>query len=419
MKAGMVRGLFVLYVAWLALMNMPFQASAAEPIKIGFGISLAGPLAAGGRSALLANRIWEEDVNAKGGLLGRPVKLIYYDDQSSPAAVPGIYAKLLDVDKVDLIIGGYGTNVVAPALPLAIQKNKVILGPFAVALNEKFGYSRYFAMHPGGPESKSAVTRGFFELAAQQNPKPTTVAIIAADAEATMTILDGARENAKKAGLKIVLERTYPPSNADFTPIVRAVQAAKPDVVLLSSYPLDSVGLVRVINEVGFKPKLIGGAMLGLPSPPLKAQLGPLLNGFVNYEFWLPVPSMENAAATAMLKKYQARAAAEGVDPVGFYVPPWAYATLQVLEQAITGTGSVNDEKIAEYMHKSTFDTAVGKIKFGKDGEWDRSRVVMIQFQGVKAGGVEQFKDLSTQVVVYPPDLKSGNLIYPFEKARD
>src|ERR1700691_4849923 len=92
-------------------------AQSGQPIKIGFSMAMTGGLAANGKSALLAQKIWEEDVNAKGGLLGRPVKLIYYDDQSNPSTVPGIYTKLLDIDKVDLIIGAYGTAQIAPAMP--------------------------------------------------------------------------------------------------------------------------------------------------------------------------------------------------------------------------------------------------------------------------------------------------------------
>ena len=87
------------------------QTPTGEPIKIGFSMSLTGPLAANGKQALLGAKIWEEEINAKGGLLGRPVKLIYYDDQSNPSTVPGIYTKLLDVDKVDLVVGGYATNM--------------------------------------------------------------------------------------------------------------------------------------------------------------------------------------------------------------------------------------------------------------------------------------------------------------------
>jgi branched-chain amino acid transport system substrate-binding protein len=188
---------------------VPAAAQMGEPVKIGYSMSLTGGLAPNGRSALLAQRIWEEDTNAKGGLLGRPVKLIYYDDQTNPATVPGIYSKLLDVDKVDLIIGPYGTNLLAPALPIAMQRKKVLIG-LGIAVNAELHYPNYFSMTPTGPEPKTAFTRGFFDTAMAQNPKPRTVAIIAADAEFSVTASAGARENAKAAGLTVVYNRRYP-----------------------------------------------------------------------------------------------------------------------------------------------------------------------------------------------------------------
>src|ERR1700736_4497304 len=168
----------------VAVCTVPYAAGwAGEPIKIGYGISQTGGLAPNGKSALLAQKIWEDDINAKGGLLGRPVKLIYFDDQTNPATVPGIYTKLLDVDKVDLIIGGYGTKMLAPAMPVVVQKKKMLIGLFGLAVNSEFHYPNYFAMIPSGPAPKTAFTRGFFDTAMAQNPKPQTVAIVAADAE--------------------------------------------------------------------------------------------------------------------------------------------------------------------------------------------------------------------------------------------
>jgi branched-chain amino acid transport system substrate-binding protein len=135
-------------IAALLAAFVPARAAAqtGEPIKIGYSMALSGGLAANGRSALLAQKIWEEDTNAKGGLLGRPVKLIYYDDQTNPATVPGVYAKLLDVDKVDLIIGGYGTDLVASAMPMVIQRKKVFIGLIGTAVNSTFNYSNYSAI---------------------------------------------------------------------------------------------------------------------------------------------------------------------------------------------------------------------------------------------------------------------------------
>jgi branched-chain amino acid transport system substrate-binding protein len=413
---GACIGVAALAVLFIGSTRAPAQFG--EPIKIGYSMAQTGGLGPNGKSALLAQKIWEGDINASGGLLGRPVKLIYYDDQTNPATVPGIYTKLLDVDKVDLIIGGYGTNMIAPAMPVAIQRGKVFIGLLGLGVNTEFNYPKYFVMIPSGPTPKPAFTEGFFDTAMEQNPKPTTVAIVAADAEFAVNASDGARENAKKAGLNIVYDKRYPPSTTDFAPIVRAIQATNPDLLVICSYPPDSVGMVRAINEIGLKPKMIGGAMVGLQNTAIKTSLGPALNGFVNYDFWLPVPKMIFPGVEELMNKYQARAQGEGVDPLGYYMAPQAYAQLQVLAQAVEATKSLDDNKLADYMHKSTFKTVLGDVKFDKSGEWAQARVLQVQFQGVKGNDVAQFKNAGGQVVVTPAGLASGRIIYPYEKAR-
>ena len=394
------------------------RAQSRLPIKIGFSMSMTGGLAANGKSALLAQKIWEDDVNAKGGVLGRPIKLIYYDDQSNPATVPGIYTKLLDIDKVDLLIGPYATVQIAPAMPIVIQRNKLFIALLGFAVNSEFNYPNYFAMIPTGPESKPSLTKGFFDTAMMQAPRPQTVAIVAADQEFSHSAADGARENAQKAGLKIVYDKSYPPSNTDFAPIVRAIQATNPDVLVICSYPPDSVGLVRAINEVGFKPKMVGGGMVGLQSTALKTQLGPALNGFVNYDWWLPVEKMNLPGVDALIKRYQARAQAEGVDALGYYMAPWGYAQLQVMGQAIEATKSIDDKKLADFIRANTFKTVLGDIKFGKNGEWAQSRVLQVQFHNIKGNDIEQFRTMGTQTLLTPAEYQSGNVIYPFGKAR-
>ena len=408
-----------LAVVALVVSGVPAPAQQGQPIKIGFSMALTGGLAPNGKSALLAQKIWEEDVNARGGLLGRPVKLVYYDDQSNPMTVPGIYVKLLDVDKVDLVIGGYGTAMLAPAMPIVIQKKKTFIGLLGSAVNTEFNYPNYFAMIPSGPEAKSALTKGFFDVAMAQNPKPQTVAIVAADQEFSRNAADGARENAKAAGLKVVYDKNYPPSTTDFATIVRAVHASNADIVVVCSYPADSVGIVRAVNEINYRPKMIGGAMVGPQATAIKTMLGPLLNGFTNYDFWLPVPKMDVAGVADLIKKYQARAHAEGVDPLGYYMAPWAYAQLQVLQQAVEATKSLDDSKLGDHIRATRLKTVVGEVKFGKGGEWAQSRVLQVQFQNVKGNGVAQFKDISTQVVVAPSEYVSGKLIYPYENAKN
>ena len=273
-------------------------AQAQNPITIGFGMALTGGLAPNGKAALLAMQIWEAEINAKGGLLGRPVKLVYYDDQSNPATIPGIYTKLLDVDKVDLVISGYATNMIAPAMPIIMQHNRTFLSLLGLAVNTEFKYPKYFSFTPtGGPEPKQSFAEGFFATAMAQNPKPQTLAMVGADAEFPHNAMDGARVLAKEAGLKIVYDQTYPPTTTDYTPIVRAIQATNPDLVLVCSYPPDTVGMIRAAHEVGLKAKLFGGGMVGLQSTAIKTQLGPLLNGIVDYDFWLPWSGLANDEA--------------------------------------------------------------------------------------------------------------------------
>ena len=397
----------------------PANAQSGEPIKIGFSMALTGPLAANGKQALLGMQIWEEEINAKGGLLGRPVKIVYYDDQSQAAPVPGIYTKLLDIDKVDLIIGPYATVPAAAAMTVAIQRKKLFQILFGLDVNHEFKYDKFFAMIPSGPDPKGGFTDGFFQTAMAQTPKPQTVALAFADAEFGVNACEGARQHSKKLGLKIVYDRGYPPATADFSPIVRAVQATNPDLFVICSYPLDSVGMVKAVNEVGFKPKMIGGGMVGLQATVFKNQLGPLLNGFVNYETWVPSKEMTTPATEQFLKKYQARAGAAGVDPLGYYLGTWGYAHIAVYGDAITATKSLKDDVLADHLRKTTFKTILGDVKYGKNGEWEKSGMLQVQYHGIKQGaGLDVWRGMSYQTVLTPAKLKTGNLIYPFEKAR-
>ncbi len=407
----------VFVAAGLAMAPAPASAQSGEPIKIGFSMSLTGPLAANGKQALLGAKIWEEETNAKGGLLGRPVRLVNYDDQSNPATVPGIYTKLLDVDKVDLVVGGYATNMNAPALPVVMQKQKTYISLFALDVNSEFHYPKYFSMLPTGPNTKESFTEGFFQVAAAQNPKPTTIALAAEDAEFSRNACEGARNNVKTYGFKIVYDRTYPPSTTDFSPIIRALQAANPDLVVICSYPLSSVGMLLAAGEIGFKPKMMGGAMVGLQATVFKDKLKSKLNGIVNYETWVPTPKLM-APAADFFKKYQARAASEGVDPLGYYLGGWGYAYLQVLGDAVEGSKSINDDKIADYLRSHEFKTIMADVRFGKNGEWTKSGMLQVQYHDITdAANLDTWRGMSYQTVLTPADEKTGDVIYPYEKA--
>jgi branched-chain amino acid transport system substrate-binding protein len=396
-----------------------FTARAADPIKIGLGMALTGGLSANGKPALLAMQIWKDEINKKGGLLGRPVELIFYDDQTNPATVPAIYTKLLDVDKVDLVVSGYGTNLIAPLMPIAMERKLTVLGIFGLANNEKYHYPNYFQISPTGPDPATSTATGFFEIAAKQNPKPQTVAIVGADAEYPQTALAGAREIIKRFGFKTVYDKTYPPSTVDYTPITRAIKATNPDILFVASYPPDSVGMLRAAHEVGLQPKIFGGGMVGLQFTTIMKSMGPMLNGIVNYDYWVPEKTMMFPGIQEFFKEYQPRATKEGVDTLGYYLPPYAYAAMQVLGQAVTATKGLDQQKIADYIRANEFPTIVGKIRFGKDGEWAKGRTLMVQYQKVQGDDIEQFRGPGKKPVLYPEEFKSGTIIYPYAAAKN
>ena len=409
---------FAVLVLGVLSLSALAQAQNTAPIRIGMSMALTGPLAANGKAALVSMQISADDINAKGGLLGRKVELVAYDDQSSPAQVPGIYTKLLDVDKVDFVVSGYATNMIAPAMPTIMQHKMLFMALFGLAVNDNFHYDRYFNIQPHGEDSAVEMNRGFFEAAMTMNPKPKTVAIVGGDAEYPAAAMRGAREVIKKLGMTSVYDKTYPPATMDFSPVIRAIQATNPDVVFVASYPPDTVGMIRAANEVGLKTKVFGGGMIGLGTAAVKKQLGPLLNGVLGYELYSPEPSIKFPGVEKFLVKYQARADKEGIDPLGFFLPPYAYANIQILGDAIENTKSLDQKVLSDYMHSHTFSTVVGDVTYAPNGEWKKGRSLFVQYRGIVGNDLDQFRKAGRAVVIEPEYLASGKLLYPYNDNR-
>jgi len=409
----LIRALAVMLGA--ALLAAPAAILAQQPpIKIGMSMPQTGTLGGGGQAALLALRMWVDDVNAKGGLLGRKIDFIVYDDQTNPALTPGIYTKLLDVDKVDLIIAPYGTVPTAPIMPLVKQRGLLLMGNFSFQVNRTVKHDMWFNNSPWN--DASSWSDGFFEAGQKLGAK--TIAFLAADQEFAQNLANGARDLAHKAGLTTVYNQNYPPATVDFSAMIRAIRAAKPDLVFVMSYPNDSVAIVRAVNEIGVgdSVKLFGGGMVGLQFTPNMVSLGKSLNGIVNYNSY--VPGMKYPGIEDFLARYAKKAAEAKVDPLGFYLPPFNYAIGQMLEQAITATKSLDHKVLANYLRTNEMKTIVGPIRFRADGEWANARVVQAQFRGVVDKNLDQFRQPGKQVVLYPEQFKAGEVIAPFEKAR-
>src|SRR5260221_4588482 len=402
---------FLAAVVGLLFVSLAF---AQQPVKIGMSMPQTGALGAGGKAALVALRMWVDDVNAKGGLLGRKVEFIVYDDQTNPALTPATYTRLLDVDKVDLLIAPYGTVPTAPIMPLVKQRDLLLMGNFSFQVNNVVKHDKWFNNSPWN--TAASWSDGFIGAGKKLGAK--TIAVLAADNDFAQNLANGARELAKKAGLASVYDQNYPPTTTDFSSLIRGIRAAKPDIVFVMSYPNDSVAIVRAVNEIGVgdSVKIFGGGMVGLQFTPIMQSLGSQLNGIVNYNSY--VPGIKYPGIEEFLQRYAKKAAEEKVDPLGFYLPPFNYAIGQMLEQAINATKSLDHKKLAEYLHQNELKTIVGPIRYGADGEWANARVVQAQFRGVADKDMDQFRQAGKQVVLYPPQYQTGEIVAPFEKAR-
>src|SRR6476659_6185912 len=310
------------------------------PIKIGMSMPQTGGLAGGGKASLLGIEIWRDDINAKGGLLGRKVELIVYDDKSSASETPAIYSKLVDVDKVDLLFAPYATVPTAPIMPFVKQRGLLLMGNFSFQVNSKVGHDMWFNNAPWGPADSWAAS--FLDIAQKAGGK--SMALLTADQECAQNLALTARDVAKQRNIPIVFDQSYPPNTVEFSSIIRALNAAKPDIVYIASYPPDSAGILRAVNElgVGDHVKLFCGGMVGLQFGAVMENLGSLLNGVVNYNSWLPEPSMYYEGTKAFFETYTKRAVEAKVDPLGYYLAPFGYASGQLVEQAIMAVGSLD-----------------------------------------------------------------------------
>ena len=403
-----------LSTAGLAL--IPGARAQQPPIKIGLSMAQTGGLAGGGKAALLGHEIWRDDINAKGGLLGRKVELIVYDDKSSAAETPAIYSKLLDIDKVDLLFAPYATVPTAPIMPLVKQRGMVLIGNFSFQVNSKVGHDMWFNNAPWGPAD--AWASAFLDIGQKAGGK--TVALLTADQEFAQNLATTAREVAKKRNMPIAFDQAYPPNTVEFSGIIRSLKAAKPDIVYVASYPPDSAGILRAINEIGIgdNVKLFGGGMVGLQFGPVMENMGSLLNGVVNFNTWLPEPSMYFDGTKAFFDTYTKRAIEAKVDPLGYYLAPFGYASGQLIEAAVKATNSLDQKAIAKYLHENEVKTIVGPISFSADGERKETATLQAQFQGIVDKNMDQFRKSGKQVILFPEKLKSGNLVTPFEAAR-
>src|SRR6266516_2749004 len=216
----------------VAVVGQGSRALAQQPpIKIGMSMPQTGGLAGGGKASLLGIEIWRDDINAKGGLLGRKVELVVYDDKSSASETPAIYAKLVDVDKVDLLFATYATVPTAPIMPFVKQRGLLLMGNFSFQVNSKVGHDMWFNNAPWGPADSWAAS--FLDLAQKAGGK--TMALLSADKEFAQNRALPARDVAKKRNVPFVFDRKPPPNTVEPATTIRAAKRSSANIASSSA----------------------------------------------------------------------------------------------------------------------------------------------------------------------------------------
>ena len=301
-------------------------------------------------------------------------------------------------------------------MPVVMQRGKTLIGLFALDVTTS-SIIRVLLDDADRAEPERLFTEGFFQVAAKQNPKPQTLALTAEDAEFSRNACEGARENAKKYGLKSATTRL----SRRARPISRRSSArCRPPMPTSSfcSYPLSSVGIVLSANELDLTPKMLGGAMVGLQATVFKDKLKSKLNGIVNYETWVPSPKLM-APAETFFKTYQEQAKAAGVDPLGYYLGGWGYAYFQLLGEAIEGAKTLTTTNSPTTCTTTVHDHHGQRFRFDAVGEWTQATTMQVQYHGITdAANLETWRGMSYQTVLTPADRKTGEMIYPYEKAK-
>jgi branched-chain amino acid transport system substrate-binding protein len=382
------KGLAPAVIVGVGLASLPLAAAAQTPIKIGASMSVTGTYAKPGSYQKEGYDVCIDELNAKGGLLGRKVELVIYDDQSQPATAVKLYEKLITEDKVDAVMGPYSSAVSEAVANVTEKYKKVMVAPLA-ATTSIFKKGRKYIFMVITPAEN--YLDGLIDMAAKRGLK--TVAIINEDTLFPKASAAGTAEAAKKRGMQVVLQEAYPKGNTDFSALLVKIKAANPDVIAAGTYFDDAVAITRQMKELNVNPKMFGLTVGGdLPEfYDLLKQNAEYVYGSTQWDETLPYPGQKEflAAYTKKFKHEPSYHAAAG------------YAGCRLYAEAVKRAGTLDADKVREQLLKMETKTAFGDYKVDADGFQVAPKMVMLQWQDGK------------RVVVWPDDLASGKPRYP------
>jgi branched-chain amino acid transport system substrate-binding protein len=365
-------------------------ATAQGPIKIGASLSLTGTYAKLGKNQHEGYQLCQKDLNAKGGVLGRKIEFVVYDDQSMPATAVRLYEKLITEDKVEGVMGPYSSPVTEAVANVTEKYKKVMVSPLAATTSifKKTPRRQYIFMVISPAE---VYLEGLIDMAAKRGLK--TVAVVNEDTLFSKAAASGAAELAKKKGLQVVYQEAYPKGNTDFSALLTKVKATNPDVIAAATYFDDAVALTRQMRELSVNPKMYGVTVGGdLPEfyDTLK-QNAEYIYGATQWEPTLPYPGNQEFFDTYK-KEF-------GHEPS--YHSAAGYAGCLIYAEAVKRAGSLDADKVREQLLKLETKTIFGEYKVDADGFQVAHKMVTFQWQGEK------------KVTVWPDDLARGKAKFP------
>jgi branched-chain amino acid transport system substrate-binding protein len=367
-------------------------ATAQGPIRIGASLSLTGTYAKPGKYQQEGYQLCAKEINAKGGLLGRKVEFVVYDDQSNQSTGVRLYEKLITEDKVDAVIGPYSSPITDVVAGVTEKYKKVMVAPLAATTAifkrppDKKRYYIFMVISPA-----EVYLEGLVDMAAKRGLK--TVAILNEDTLFAKASATGTAEIAKKKGLQVVFNEAYPKGHQDFSALLIKIKATNPDVVAASTYYDDAVAITRQMRELNLNPKMYGVTVGGdLPEfYDLLKQSAEYIYGATQWEHTLPYPGQKEF--------FEAYKKEFGREPA--YHSAAGYAGCQTYMEGVKRAGTLDSDKVREHLLKLEMRTMFGDYKVDEDGFQIAHKMVVFQWQDGK------------KVTVWPDDLANGKPRFP------
>lgn len=389
-----IRSVFLTFAAvFIICANSAGAQQVTGPLKIGISVSLTGGFAEAIRPAMLADKVWEEDINARGGLLGRKVELTFRDNRSNPDDGVSIFQRFQQ-SGYDFIFEDSGAFMVQRESTLAEQQQMLFLAPngFARSLYER-GYKYLFFTGAAVAEDLNIGVVRLLETMSDAD-RPKSIAYVSIENIAFTSTTKGMQEFVRPMKIATALDVTYPPNINDATPIVDNIKQKNPDMVYHAGLNNDSLLFARAMKQQGYKAKLIMISQVAGAQPHFLTTFGDSVEGMIYASPWEPpVKTAGNAEFVAAYQK------ANNALPT--YNAAQAYARFQILESAVNATKSLDHKVLRDHIAKSEFATVIGKIKYNEKGYSVPPDTIVTQVQK------------GQKVVVWPKDQATGTLVYP------